>query len=220
RQHLLFAGARQEGAGTGHAAGRVARAHQRLGAGEPHGLEIDLGLVELLEPAALQHHGKGDLAVVRLRLSRKQVAQDFQHRTPANHAARFRAPGMAVLQIMPSNQGNTVNESGPALHHALQMVTAVDHVQINARKTRSAPSNSEPAKNEMRNTRGDTRIRNHCPSAMPMAAGTSASNEAPATPVGSAPSATRTAANAKVDTVNEMPIASTRLCFSSPIACR
>ena len=66
RQHVGFAGAGQEHAGRQHAALRMPRAHQRLGAVEPHGPELDLRLVPELEPAARQHVGKRDLAVGRL----------------------------------------------------------------------------------------------------------------------------------------------------------
>ena len=40
------------------AARGMARAHQRLGADQPHGLEIDLRLVPELEPIALEHFAK------------------------------------------------------------------------------------------------------------------------------------------------------------------
>ena len=82
RQHVALARARQEHAGAEHAAPRMPPTHQRLGADEPHGLELDLRLIPKLEPAALEHVGKRHLAVIagaRRQRGRKQLAQDLVH---------------------------------------------------------------------------------------------------------------------------------------------
>ena len=57
----------------------MAGAHQRLGADQALGLELDLRLIEQLEPVALEHVDERDLAVVRDGLTAKQVAQGLQH---------------------------------------------------------------------------------------------------------------------------------------------
>ena len=84
RQQVALAGAGQEGAGADHAAVRMARAHQRLGADQPHGREIDLGLVPQLEPVVPQHVAKRDLAVARSGSAplARTAAQRLQHGYP------------------------------------------------------------------------------------------------------------------------------------------
>jgi hypothetical protein len=93
----------------------VAGAHQRLGADQAHGLQVDLGLVELLEQVVLEHIGKGHLAVARQRLAfvrRKQVAQSRQHETLATAFVAYRRSRIGrppCTRFVTQDQSHTVN---------------------------------------------------------------------------------------------------------------